>query len=278
MVKKDMLILMFKIHRSIPVNIGKIIFEQVMQFVNTSDIYNKYLKFPALIYGMFLAGGGKPLINDTFDTPLLKTISCKNFKGDRVNDAHKGFLLIVDQNVPAEEDIPAFQTIDTAGRSATETNDPVLNVLDDAPPVNRVSGRGPGKNTRAAVKSPSRAHHSTSMHTQVFFDDDGEPNLVDNTDTVFATPLQCILGSVPAPDPSLEVIPEQTFSSEPAIAPSADKPQPASPLTDDNTATSDAVPENPPLGAGQVANLSQVVHLLFTKNDCNAPEFPGFGC
>ncbi|KAM7250937.1 hypothetical protein ACFE04_022820 [Oxalis oulophora] len=50
--------------------------------------------------------GGKPLFNDTFDT-LLKTISCKNIKGNRVNDVHKGFLLIVDRNVPTEEAILA---------------------------------------------------------------------------------------------------------------------------------------------------------------------------
>ncbi|KAM7262340.1 hypothetical protein ACFE04_021417 [Oxalis oulophora] len=55
---------------------------------------------------MLLAGGGKPLFNDTFDTPLMKTISYKNFKGNRVNDAHKGFMLIVDQNVPVVEAIP----------------------------------------------------------------------------------------------------------------------------------------------------------------------------
>ncbi|KAM7262151.1 hypothetical protein ACFE04_021228 [Oxalis oulophora] len=117
-------------------------------------------------------------------------------------------------------------------------NDEIQDYLDDAPPVNPVSGRGPGKSTRAAVESPSRAHNSTPKHTQVFFDDDGEPDLID-------IPLKCILGSVPTPDPSPEVTPEQTFSSEPAAAPSADKPQLASPLADDHTATYDVVPENP---------------------------------
>ncbi|KAM7276389.1 hypothetical protein ACFE04_018255 [Oxalis oulophora] len=121
--KKEMIILMFKNHRFILINIGIIILKQVMQFVNISDTDDKYLKFPSLIYGMFLAGEGKPLINDTFDTPLLKTISYKNFKGNHFNDAHKGFLLIVDQNVPTEEDILAFQTTNRARTSAAETND-----------------------------------------------------------------------------------------------------------------------------------------------------------
>ncbi|KAM7250618.1 hypothetical protein ACFE04_022501 [Oxalis oulophora] len=40
--------------------------------------------------------------------------------GNRVNVAHKGFLLIVDQNVPAEEDIQVFQTTDRAGTFAPQ--------------------------------------------------------------------------------------------------------------------------------------------------------------
>ncbi|KAM7277487.1 hypothetical protein ACFE04_019353 [Oxalis oulophora] len=41
---------------------------------------------------------------------LMKSVThMKSFSvvGNRVNDAHKGFLLIVDQNVPTEEAIPA---------------------------------------------------------------------------------------------------------------------------------------------------------------------------
>ncbi|KAM7251262.1 hypothetical protein ACFE04_023145 [Oxalis oulophora] len=141
-------------------------------------------------------------------------------------------------------------------------NGDIQDDLDDAPPVNPMFERGTGKNTRAVVESPSRAHHSTPKHTHVFFDDDGEPDLIDITNTVFATPLLCNLGFVRAPDPSPEVIPEQTFSSEPVVAPSADKPQPASLLVDDNTATYDVVLENPsipspPMDKGKTSDDSE---------------------